>query len=397
MKQHTVQTTTKKKRLSRAVSSIEPSGIRRFFDLAATMEDCISLGVGEPDFVTPWNVREASMASLEQGYTSYTSNAGMIELRTAISGYMFDRFGVGYDPEEEIIVTVGASEAIDLAIRATIDPGDEVLVATPAFVSYEPLVTMSGAVPVPVPTDASTDFKLTKERLEAAITERSRAIILSFPNNPTGAVMNDVELQAIAEVAEAHDLLVFSDEIYAELSYDTPHTAFSALNRMRDRTVLISGFSKAFAMTGWRLGYVCAPNDITQAMLKIHQYSLMCAPTPAQHGALEALRNGRETVEKMTNSYRARRNYIVHALNEAGLTCRFPGGSFYAFPSVEATGMDDETFAEQLLIEEKVAVVPGSVFGKGGEGHVRCSYATSMDALQTATARIEAFVQRHAQ
>ncbi|QQK81282.1 aminotransferase [Salicibibacter cibi] len=397
MKQQTMQTTPKKKRLSRAASSIEPSGIRRFFDLAATMKDCISLGVGEPDFVTPWNVREASMASLEQGYTSYTSNAGMIELRTAIGEYMLDRFGVDYDPEEEMIVTVGASEAIDLAIRATIDPGDEVLVATPAFVSYEPLVTMSGAVPIPVPTDASTDFKLTKERLEAAITDRSRAVILSFPNNPTGAVMNDVELQAIAEVAEAYDLLVFSDEIYAELSYDTQHTAFSALERMRDRTVLISGFSKAFAMTGWRLGFVCAPTDITQAMLKIHQYSLMCAPTPAQHGALEALRNGREIVEKMTNSYRARRNYIVHALNEAGLSCRFPGGSFYAFPSVEATGMDDETFAEQLLIEEKVAVVPGTVFGKGGEGHVRCSYATSMDALQTATARIEAFVQRHAQ
>ncbi|SDI81450.1 aminotransferase [Natribacillus halophilus] len=395
MTQSSLHTTTRKKRLSKTVSNIEPSGIRRFFDLASTMEDCISLGVGEPDFVTPWNVREACMASLEQGYTSYTSNAGMPELRQAITDYMDERFQVSYDPEQEVIVTVGASEAIDLAVRATIDPGDEVLVATPAFVSYEPLVTLSGAVPVPVKTDASTDFKLTKERLEAAITERSRAIVLSFPNNPTGAVMSKRELEAIAEVAEAYDLLIFSDEIYAELSYDIPHTAFSALERMHDRTVLISGFSKAFAMTGWRLGFVCAPADIAQAMLKIHQYALMCAPTQAQHGALEALRNGREAVEKMTNSYRARRNYTVHALNEAGLNCHLPGGSFYAFPSVEATGMDDETFAEQLLIEEKVAVVPGSVFGKGGEGHVRCSYATSLDSLQTAFARMEAFVSRH--
>ncbi|MBB6450169.1 aminotransferase [Geomicrobium halophilum] len=386
---------SRKKRLSRTASSIEPSGIRRFFDLASTMDDCISLGVGEPDFVTPWNVREACMTSLEQGYTSYTANAGMIELRSAIARYMLDRFQVTYDPDQEVLVTVGASEAIDLAVRATIDPGDEVLIATPSFVSYQPLVTLAGAEPIPVVTDADTKFKITKERLEAAITDRSRAIMLSFPNNPTGAVMNQEELQAVADVAEAYDLLVFSDEIYAELNYDATHTAFSALEKMHDRTVLISGFSKAFAMTGWRLGFVCAPADITQAMLKIHQYSLMCAPTQAQHGALEALQNGQDTVTKMVSSYRARRNYTVHALNEAGLTCHLPGGSFYAFPSVEATGMDDETFAEKLLIEEKVAVVPGSVFGEGGVGHVRCSYATSMDALQTAMGRLDTFVNRH--
>ncbi|WP_204696099.1 aminotransferase [Geomicrobium sediminis] len=382
-------------RLSKAVTSIEPSGIRKFFELASTMEDCISLGVGEPDFVTPWNVREACMTSLEQGYTAYTANAGLLELRMAISDYMEDAFDVTYSPDEEIIVTVGASEAIDLAVRATVDPGDEVLVVTPSFVSYSPLITLAGATPVPVLTDSSTNFKLTVERLEEAITERSRAIILSFPNNPTGAVMTKEELEAVAHVIQKHDLLVFSDEIYAELSYDEPHTAFSSIEDMKDRTILINGFSKAFAMTGWRLGFVCAPKDITEAMLKIHQYSLMCAPTQAQHGALEALRSGGDEVKTMVDSYYSRRNYIVNSLNEIGLPCHMPGGSFYAFPSIEKTGMDDQTFAEKLLLEEKVAVVPGSVFGAGGEGHVRCSYATGMKQLQTAVERMERFVQRH--
>lgn len=384
-------------RLSKAVTRIEPSGIRRFFELASTMDDCISLGVGEPDFVTPWNVREACMTSLEQGYTSYTANAGLIELRSAIAGYLQQSFSVTYQPHSEIIVTVGASEGIDLAIRATIDPGDEVLVVTPSFVSYSPLIELAGATAVPVLTDKSTDFKLTPERLEAAITEKTKAVILSFPNNPTGAVMSRKELENIASIIKRHDLLVFSDEIYAELSYDQDHTAFSALEKMKDRTILISGFSKAFAMTGWRLGFVCAPADISAAMLKIHQYTLMCAPTQAQHGALEALRNGQNDVQTMVKSYHGRRNYIVNSLNELGLSCEMPGGSFYAFPSVDITGMDDHEFAERLLREEKVAVVPGSVFGEGGEGHVRCSYATSMDALQTAMERMARFVQRHKQ
>jgi aminotransferase len=382
------------KRLSKKVQSIQPSGIRRFFDLASSMDNIISLGVGEPDFVTPWNVREASISSMERGFTAYSANAGIIELREAISDYMTSRFSVDYDPETEILVTVGASEAIDVGMRAIIDEGDEVIVVEPSFVSYAPLVSMAGGVPVAVGTNIDTDFKVTAAQIEAAITDRTKALMLCFPNNPTGSTMNKEELKEIAELAERHDLLVFSDEIYAELTYDEEHVAFSSLEGMKERTVIISGFSKAFAMTGWRLGFVCAPKDLLSAMLKIHQYSLMCAPTMAQYGALEALKTGMDDVYRMKQSYKQRRNYFVKSFSEIGLECHTPGGAFYAFPSIEKTGLTSEQFAEKLLLEERVAVVPGHVFGEGGEGHIRCSYATSMENLEQSVERIGRFLKQ---
>ncbi|MDV2886094.1 aminotransferase [Alkalihalophilus pseudofirmus] len=382
------------KRLSKKVQSIQPSGIRRFFDLASSMDNIISLGVGEPDFVTPWNVREASISSMERGFTAYSANAGIIELREAISNYMTSRFSVDYDPESEILVTVGASEAIDVGMRAIVDEGDEVIVVEPSFVSYAPLVSMAGGVPVAVGTNIDTDFKVTAAQIEAAITDRTKAMMLCFPNNPTGSTMNQEELKEIAELAERHDLLVFSDEIYAELTYDEEHVAFSSLEGMKERTVIISGFSKAFAMTGWRLGFVCAPKDLLSAMLKIHQYSLMCAPTMAQYGALEALKTGMDDVYRMKQSYKQRRNYFVKSFSEIGLECHTPGGAFYAFPSIEKTGLTSEQFAEKLLLEERVAVVPGHVFGEGGEGHIRCSYATSMENLELSVERIGRFLKQ---
>ncbi|MFC5629391.1 aminotransferase [Aliibacillus thermotolerans] len=389
-----ISSTQKMDRLSLAVNAIPPSGIRRFFDMAEKMENVISLGVGEPDFPTPWNVREASIASIERGDTAYTANAGLEPLRIEIAKYMEQIFHVSYDPLSEIIVTVGASEGLDIAIRAIINPGDEVIVVEPGFVSYAPIVTLAGGKVIPLKTKKEHAFKLTKEAVEAAITPRTKAIMISFPNNPTGAVMTKEELLPIAEVIDDHDLLVISDEIYGELSYDTTHYSFSRLPRMKDRTILISGFSKAFAMTGWRLGFVCAPSDILSAMLKIHQYTMMSAPTIAQYGALEALQNGREDVDKMVTSYRQRRNFIVESFQEIGLDCHVPGGAFYAFPSIEATGMSSEEFAEALLKEEQVAVVPGNVFGSGGEGHIRCSYAASLDDLQTAIQRMDRFLNR---
>lgn len=382
------------KRLSKKVQSIQPSGIRRFFDLASSMDNIISLGVGEPDFVTPWNVREASISSMERGFTAYSANAGIIELREAISNYMTSRFSVDYDPESEILVTVGASEAIDVGMRAILDEGDEVIVVEPSFVSYAPLVSMAGGVPVAVGTNIDTDFKVTAAQIEAVITDRTKAMMLCFPNNPTGSTMNKEELKEIAELAERHDLLVFSDEIYAELTYDEEHVAFSSLEGMKERTVIISGFSKAFAMTGWRLGFVCAPKDLLSAMLKIHQYSLMCAPTMAQYGALEALQTGMDDVYRMKQSYKQRRNYFVKSFSEIGLECHTPGGAFYAFPSIEKTGLTSEQFAEKLLLEERVAVVPGHVFGEGGEGHIRCSYATSMENLEQSVERIGRFLKQ---
>jgi aminotransferase len=381
------------KYLSNTVQSIQPSGIRRFFDLASSMENVISLGVGEPDFVTPWNVIEASYHSLEQGYTAYTANAGLFELRKEISRYMKRRFGVTYSAEEEMVVTVGASQAIDLALRAVVNPGDEVIVVEPSFVSYAPTVTLAGGVPVPVNTYSRDDFKLQPEQIEAAVTENTKVIMLCSPNNPTGTVLSKGDLERIAEVVEKHDLLVISDEIYAELTYDEPYTSFPAVRNMRDRTILISGFSKAFAMTGWRLGFACGPSDILQAMLKIHQYTMMCAPTMAQHAALEALVNGQKDVVKMKESYRQRRSLVVHALEEMGLSCHIPGGAFYVFPSIEKTGLSSEEFAEQLLMKEQVAVVPGSVFGESGEGHIRCSYATSVQKLEEAMRRIDRFLK----
>ncbi|WP_026585075.1 aminotransferase [Bacillus sp. J33] len=380
--------------LSRTVEDLKPSGIRRFFDLAAGMEGVISLGVGEPDFITPWSVREAAILSLEQGYTSYTANAGLVELREEIAGYMKKSFRVSYSAEKEIIVTVGASQALDIALRAILDPGDEVIVIEPSFVSYVPLVALAGGVPVQVQTLKEKGFKIQPEQLQNAITSRTKAIMLCSPNNPTGTMLSKGELEGIAKIAEKHDLLVLSDEIYAELAYEGEYTSFAAINGMRERTILISGFSKGFAMTGWRLGFVCAPEQISQAMLKIHQYAMMCAPTMAQFAALEALKTGRTDVEDMKKSYRRRRNYFVQSLNDIGLTCHVPGGAFYAFPSIESTGLSSEAFAEKLLLEEKVAVVPGNIFGESGEGHVRCSYASSMEQLQEAIKRIGRFLER---
>jgi aminotransferase len=383
---------TKHTYLSRTVEELKPSGIRRFFDLAVRMEGVISLGVGEPDFVTSWSVREAAILSLEQGYTSYTANAGLIELRKEISSYLERQFQVTYSPESDIIVTVGASQAIDIALRAILNPMDEVIVVEPSFVSYAPLVSLAGGKPVLVQASQENDFKIEPFQLEKAITNKTKAIMLCSPNNPTGTLLSKSDLEGIAEVAEKYDLLVLSDEIYAELVYDEDYISFPRIKGMKERTILISGFSKGFAMTGWRLGFVCAPTDITQAMLKIHQYAMMCAPTMAQFAALEALRNGREDVIAMQKSYRQRRNYFVQSLNEIGLTCHIPGGAFYAFPSIQSTGLSSEEFAEKLLIQEKVAVVPGNVFGVSGEGYVRCSYASSMEQLQEAIKRISRFV-----
>lgn len=380
--------------LSETVNALKPSGIRRFFDLAAGIEGVISLGVGEPDFVTSWSVREAAILSLEQGYTSYTANAGLLELREEISAYMEKGFHVTYSPKKEIIVTVGASQALDIALRAIIDPGDEVIVIEPCFVSYAPLVALAGGKPVTVQTKKENDFKITAEELEQAITNRTKAVILCSPNNPTGTMLNRHDLEEIAAVAKKYNLLILSDEIYAELSYDEKFVSLAAIEGMRERTILISGFSKGFAMTGWRLGFVCAPEEITQAMLKIHQYAIMCAPTMAQYAAVEALKNGQEDVIAMRKDYRRRRNYFVQSLNEIGLECHVPGGAFYAFPSIQSTGLTSEQFAERLLLEEKVAVVPGDVFGESGQGHIRCSYASSMEQLQEAVKRMKRFVER---
>lgn len=382
---------TRKNRVSKTVESIPPSGIRRFFDLASSMDDVISLGVGEPDFVTPWHTREAAIFSLERGYTTYTSNNGLPELRQEIANYLAKEFQTEYNPENEIIITVGASEAIDLACRAILDPGDEVLIVEPCFVAYEPLVRLAGGVPISILTTQENSFKLTPELIEENITARTKAIMISFPNNPTGSIMTQQELVAIADVIEKHDLLVISDEIYAELTYDQKHTSFAAISKMWDRTILVSGFSKAFAMTGWRVGYVCAPEDISQAMLKIHQYAIMCAPIMAQKAALEALQNGMEEKDKMIESYKHRRNYIVKAFQDIGLSCHQPEGAFYAFPSIRSTGLSSTDFAERLLLAKKVAVVPGGVFGASGEGFIRCSYATSLDSLQQAIQRIGEF------
>lgn len=380
--------------LSKTVEELKPSGIRRFFNLAAGMEGVISLGVGEPDFVTSWSVREAAILSLEQGYTSYTANAGLLELREEIAAYMENSFGLQYSASNEMIVTVGASQALDIALRAVVDPGDEVIVIEPSFVSYIPLVNLAGGKGVAVQTKKENDFKVTPAELEEVITHRTKAIILCSPNNPTGTMLNEQDLEAIATVAKNHDLVIISDEIYAELSYDEKFVSFAAIEEMRERTILISGFSKGFAMTGWRLGFVCAPKELTEAMLKIHQYAMMCAPTMAQFAAIEALKHGNEDVNEMRKSYRRRRNYFVQSLNEIGLECHTPGGAFYAFPSIERTGLTSEQFAERLLVEEKVAVVPGNVFGQSGEGHIRCSYASSMEQLQESIKRMKRFLER---
>ena len=382
-------------RIAENVRNMPPSGIRQFFDLAQTLEGVISLGVGEPDFVTPWHVREASIAALERGYTSYTSNSGLLELRKEISRYLFERFAVDVDPEREVLVTVGASEGIDLVIRAITNPGDEILVVEPCFVSYDPIIRMAGGVPVKIRTTKETGFTLTPDHIRQNVTHKTKAIIFSYPNNPTGAVMSRKQFMDIANVVRELDLLAVSDEIYAELNYTGHPVSFASLPGMRERTVLLSGFSKAFAMTGWRIGYATGPEDVIQAMTKIHQYTMLCAPINAQMAAIEALRNGFDEMQRMIESYRQRRNFVIHALRAAGLDCHKPAGAFYAFPNIESTGMTSSEFAEKLIMEEKVAVVPGHVFGESGEGHVRCSYATSIDNLREAMARIARFVARH--
>ncbi|XJZ27273.1 aminotransferase [Bacillota bacterium Lsc_1132] len=379
--------------ISETAKDLKPSGIRKFFDLAAGMKDVISLGVGEPDFITPWNIREAAILSLEQGYTAYTANPGLLELRQEIANYLQTRFGVNYEPKSQIIVTIGASQGIDLAFRAILNQGDEVLIVEPAFVSYAPLVSIAGGKPVAISTSPENGFKLTPQQLKNAITKKTKAILLCFPNNPTGTSLNKDELEEIAQIINMHDLIVVSDEIYAELSYDDTHTSFAAIEGMYERTILINGFSKGFAMTGWRLGFLAAPKPFVEVMLKIFQYTIMCAPTMLQHGAIEALRNSFHEVEKMKRSYRRRRNFMVQTLNHIGLDCHLPGGAFYVFPSIKATGLTSEQFAEELLMQEKVAVVPGNVFGHSGEGYVRCSYATSMTQLQEALKRIQRFLE----
>ncbi|TDG00429.1 aminotransferase class I/II-fold pyridoxal phosphate-dependent enzyme [Paenibacillus piri] len=381
--------------LAPLVREIPPSGIRKFFDLvSASKDDIISLGVGEPDFSTPWHVREACVYSLERGNTKYTSNAGMPELREAIAEYLYDSFQVPYEPSDEVLVTVGGSEAIDLALRALIVPGDEILITEPTYVSYAPIVKISGGVPVGVETFAKDQFKLTAESLKASITPKSKALIVCFPNNPTGGVMSYEDWEPIAKVVEEHDLIVISDEIYAELTYESKHVSFASLPGMRDRTILVSGFSKAFAMTGWRMGYACGHSDIISAMLKIHQYSIMCAPAMGQVAALEALRNGMEEKDKMMESYNQRRRLMVQGFREIGLQCHEPQGAFYVFPSVASTGLSSEEFAQRLLYEGKVAAVPGNVFGLGGEGFVRCSYAYSVNQLIEAIDRIGNFLKK---
>lgn len=380
--------------LSPLVRGIQPSGIRRFFDLVSARKDVITLGVGEPDFVTPWHVREAAVYALETGKTQYTSNAGMPELRAEIGQYLNDSFQVAYDPASEIVVTVGGSEAIDLALRALISPGDEILIPEPCYISYSPITALSGGVAVGIETTADNQFKLTAEALRNSITPKSKVLILCYPSNPTGGIMTYEDWLPIAKVVEEHDLIVISDEIYAELTYGTKHVSFAAVPGMKDRTILVSGFSKAFAMTGWRLGYMCGHPELIAAMLKIHQYTVMCAPIMAQYAALEALRNGLEEKDKMVESYNQRRRLVVKGFRDIGLECHEPQGAFYAFPSIASTGLDSETFAQRLLEEAGVAAVPGQVFGLGGEGFLRCSYATSVTQLTEALDRIGGFVHK---
>ncbi len=375
---------------------LQPSGIRKFFDIVRETEGAISLGVGEPDFVTPWKVRSAAISSLQRGYTQYTGNRGLPTLLELISRYLQERFGLVYDPKH-ILVTVGGSEAIDLALRACVERGDEVLIPDPAYVSYSPLVLMADGIPVHVECREEDSFVLQPDLLERSITEKTKAIILTYPNNPTGAIMTAEDLKKIAEIVEKHDLLVITDEIYAELTYGRTHTSIVSFPGMRERTIYAGGFSKAFAMTGWRMGFVCAPPEIDAAMFKIHQYGIMCAPTVSQYAALEALKDGFSdgfaTVEEMRESYDKRRKFVLYSLKEIGFDCFEPQGAFYAFPSVLSTGLDSETFANSLLREQKVAVVPGGAFGEFGRNNVRISYATSMTALDEAFGRMEKFLK----
>ncbi|MBR3103629.1 MAG: aminotransferase class I/II-fold pyridoxal phosphate-dependent enzyme [Lachnospiraceae bacterium] len=380
--------------LCEKVVNIKPSGIRKFFDIASEMKDAISLGVGEPDFDTPWHIRDEGIYSLEQGRTFYTSNAGLKDLKIEISRYLKRRIGVEYDYNHEIMVTVGGSEGIDIALRAMIDPGDEVLIPQPSYVSYEPCAILTGAKPVIIELKAENEFRLTAQELRDACTDKTKVLVLPFPNNPTGAIMERHDLEAIAEVIEEKDLYVISDEIYSELSYKGDHVSITQLPGMRERTVLINGFSKAYAMTGWRLGYACAPQIILQQMLKIHQFAIMCAPTTSQYAAIEALKNGDEDVSKMREAYNQRRRFLMDAFKRMGLECFEPYGAFYVFPCIKEFGMTSEEFAMAFLEEEKVAVVPGTAFGDCGEGFLRISYAYSIDNLKVAIGRLEKFITK---
>ena len=382
------------KLLSSTVVGIKPSGIRKFFDIASAMEDVISLGVGEPDFPTPWEIRKAGILSLESGKTRYTSNRGLDVLREEIGNYVARKYNVTYDPTSEILVTVGGSEAIDACIRAIASPGDEIIIPQPSYVCYEPITALCGCKPVIIETKAENSFRLTPEELKSAITPRTKALILPYPCNPTGAIMERADLEAIAAVLRNTNILVISDEIYAELTFgDVSHTSIASIEGMQERTVLINGFSKAFSMTGWRLGYACGPKPVMEQITKIHQFAIMCAPTTSQYAAIEALRNGDEAVAAMREEYDMRRRLIVNGFNKLGLSCREPKGAFYAFPCIRSTGMTSEEFCERLLYSEKVAVVPGTAFGESGEGFVRASYCYSTEHILEALKRIERFLK----
>ncbi len=382
------------KPLSKTALEVPFSGIRRFFDIAASMQDVVSLGVGEPDFVTPWSVREAAIYSLERGQTTYTSNYGLLELRKEISHYLSKRYKVEYNPDSEILVTVGVSEGLDLAMRVLLNPGDEVLIPEPCYVSYRPCVSLAGGIPVGVETRAEAKFAVTAEQLKAACTERTKAILLGYPSNPTGAVLSREQIVEIINFARERGMYVISDEIYDRLTYDGMHTCVASVPGAREITILLNGFSKAYAMTGWRIAYACAPEPILKMMMKLHSYTMLCAPITGQLAALEAIKHAENQVEEMVTHYRQRRRLIVDGLNKLGLTCHMPLGAFYAFPSIESTGLSAEQFAERLLLEERVAVVPGTAFGAGGDGHIRCSYATGVDKLEMALARMGSFVEK---
>jgi aminotransferase len=391
-----MQEISDKRYLSKRVANLKPSGIRKFFDIAATMKDVISLGIGEPDFTTPKPILEAGIRSLQAGETHYTSNAGKIELRQAVAGNLKRLYGVEYDPVSQVIATVGVSEALYLTMTAILDPGDEVIIPTPCFVSYQAEVLLAGGVPVEIPSRVEDDFQLDPQRLEAAITSRTKAIFIGYPNNPTGAVATREVLLEVARIAERNDLLVISDEIYDRLVYDFKHVCFPTLSEYaKKRTILLGGFSKDYAMTGWRIGYAAGPAELIKGLVTIHQYTIMSAPTTAQDAATEAILNGEQYVLEMTAEYDRRRRLIVGGLNKLGLTTFEPRGAFYAFPNIAASGMDDDTFAEKLLAEERVAVVPGNAFGLGGDGFVRCSYATAYEKIEEALQRMERFMSRH--
>jgi aminotransferase len=379
--------------MNRNIGLIPPSGIRKFFDLVMATEGIISLGVGEPDFVTPWNIRESAIYSLEKGYTTYTSNSGMPQLREKIAEWLQAERNVSYSPEDEILVTVGVSEGFDLALRCLLNPGDEIIIPEPCFVSYKPLAILSNAVPVTLETTEQDNFEVVPEMVKEKVTKKTKALILNYPNNPTGATISKKAMEEIAALAIENDFYVISDEIYSDLVYEGPHTCFSSLNGVKERTILLNGFSKSYAMTGLRIGYVAAPHELASAMNKIHQYAIMCAPTTGQMAALEALKNGKKDLMRMKEEYNRRRRIIVKGFNDIGLRCFSPKGAFYAFPSIKSTGLSSEKFAEELLKSEKVAVVPGNAFGSCGEGYVRCSYATSMEDIKEALERMERFCE----